>query len=73
LQLNESGGRRNRGQFQDFQQLRNHHAANGTLFEDDEFPAENSSLLFSKRPDRNYEWLRPMEIAENPQFFVEVN
>lgn len=27
--------------------------------------------MFSKRPDRHYEWLRPHEICENPEFFVE--
>ena len=27
--------------------------------------------MFSQRPDRHIEWLRPMEIAEDPQFFVE--
>lgn len=27
--------------------------------------------MFSRRPDRHYEWLRPHEICENPEFFVE--
>lgn len=43
----------------------------GHLFEDPEFPAVDSSLMFSKRPDRRYEWLRPNEICEDPKFFVE--
>uniref|UniRef100_A0A0A1XHT6 Calpain-B n=1 Tax=Zeugodacus cucurbitae TaxID=28588 RepID=A0A0A1XHT6_ZEUCU len=44
---------------------------NGTMFEDPEFPANNDSLMFSRRPDRYIEWLRPHEIADDPQFFVD--
>lgn len=33
--------------------------------------ATDKSLMFSRRPDRRYEWLRPMEICDDPQFFVE--
>lgn len=43
----------------------------GTLFEDSEFRADDSSLTYSRRPDRRIEWKRPMEIADEPQFFVE--
>lgn len=32
----------------------------GLLFEDPDFPAIDSSLYFSKRPDRYIEWRRPM-------------
>ncbi|XP_031840305.1 calpain A isoform X4 [Nomia melanderi] len=70
--LGEKGsGFRPRGAVQDFNTLRRECLTTGTLFEDPEFPAEDSSLFFSKRPDRYIEWKRPMEIADNPQLFVE--
>ncbi|ALC42605.1 CalpA [Drosophila busckii] len=56
---------------QDYETLLNNCLTNGSLFEDPLFPASNESLMFSRRPDRHVEWLRPHEIAENPQFFVE--
>ncbi|XP_035893640.1 calpain-A-like isoform X2 [Anopheles stephensi] len=69
-------GDRNRGQrssadVQDFYQIRQQCLENGTLFEDPEFPATASSLMYSQRPDRHYEWLRPHEICDGPEFFVE--
>ncbi|XP_011333302.2 calpain-A isoform X2 [Ooceraea biroi] len=70
--LGEKGsGFRPRGEVQDFSVLRRECLASGRLFEDPEFPANDSSLYFSRRPDRYIEWKRPMEIADNPQFFVE--
>ncbi|KAF5279505.1 hypothetical protein FQA39_LY05615 [Lamprigera yunnana] len=72
FKLGESGsGIKPRGAIQDFYELRDHHFNSGTLFEDPEFPADDSSLNFSRRPDRRYEWLRPGEIVDNPQLFVE--
>ena len=68
--MGESGSRF-RGDVQDFYQLRDECLRNGALFEDPEFPASASSLMYSSRPDRHYEWLRPMEIADAPEFFVE--
>lgn len=59
------------GDIQDFNTIRSQCLQNGALFEDPEFPAIDSSLQFSSRPDRHVEWLRPMEIADDPQFFVE--
>nr|NP_001286613.1 Calpain-A, isoform D [Drosophila melanogaster]AHN56408.1 Calpain-A, isoform D [Drosophila melanogaster] len=56
---------------QDYETILNSCLASGSLFEDPLFPASNESLQFSRRPDRHIEWLRPHEIAENPQFFVE--
>ncbi|XP_052861504.1 calpain-B-like isoform X3 [Anopheles cruzii] len=64
-------GSRSSADVQDFYQIRHECLESGSLFEDPEFPATASSLLYSKRPDRNYEWLRPHEICENPEFFVE--
>ncbi|KAJ3634898.1 hypothetical protein MTP99_007839 [Tenebrio molitor] len=56
---------------QDFYELRNDCLARGVLFEDSEFPPADSSLFFSHRPDRHFEWKRPGEIVDNPQLFVE--
>uniref|UniRef100_A0A1Y1LE04 Calpain catalytic domain-containing protein n=1 Tax=Photinus pyralis TaxID=7054 RepID=A0A1Y1LE04_PHOPY len=70
--LGESGsGIRARGAVQDFYELRDYHVDNGTLFEDPEFPADSSSLTHNGRTDRHYEWLRPGEIVDDPQLFVE--
>lgn len=72
VQLGERGsGFRPQGSVQDFNTLRRGCLATGSLFEDPEFPPADSSLYFSKRPDRYIEWKRPMEIADNPQLFVE--
>lgn len=56
---------------QDYYQIRQRCLDSGSLFEDPEFEAVDKSLFFSRRPDRHYEWLRPSEICEDPQFFVE--
>lgn len=56
---------------QDYYTLRTQCISNGTLFEDPLFPANNQSLMFSRRPDRYIEWMRPHEIVDDPQFFVE--
>nr|XP_029708148.1 calpain-A-like isoform X9 [Aedes albopictus] len=70
--LGERGsGVRTRTDVQDYYVLRSQCLENGSLFEDPEFQAVSSSLMFSRRPDRHYEWLRPHEICENPEFFVE--
>ncbi|XP_029176499.1 calpain-A isoform X5 [Nylanderia fulva] len=70
--LGEKGsGFRPRGAIQDFNTLRRECLATGRLFEDPEFPANDSSLYFSRRSDRYIEWKRPMEIADNPQLFIE--
>ncbi|CAL7948381.1 unnamed protein product [Xylocopa violacea] len=70
--LGEKGsGFRPRAAVQDFNTLRRECLSTGSLFEDPEFPASDSSLYFSRRPDRYIEWKRPMEIVDNPQLFVE--
>ncbi|KAJ9595245.1 hypothetical protein L9F63_013455 [Diploptera punctata] len=72
FKLGERGsGLRARGQVQDFFKLREQCLEEGTLFEDPEFPAEDSSIFFSKSPPKPFEWRRPMEIADNPQLFVD--
>ncbi|XP_033330567.2 calpain A isoform X9 [Megalopta genalis] len=70
--LGERGsGFRPQGSVQDFNTLRRECLATGSLFEDPEFPPADSSLYFSRKPDRYIEWRRPMEITDNPQLFVE--
>lgn len=72
FQLGEKGsGTRASAHVQDYHTIRNECLSSGILFEDREFPAVDASLMFSKRPDRNIEWLRPMEIANDPEFFIE--
>ncbi|XP_015833872.1 calpain-A isoform X3 [Tribolium castaneum] len=56
---------------QDFYELRDQCLQRGELFEDPEFPPTDSSLFYSHRPDRRFEWRRPGEIVDNPQLFVE--
>lgn len=70
-QLGESGSGTRQAAVQDFYQIRSQCLVSGTLFEDPEFPAVDSSLQFSKRPDRRIEWLRPHEICDEPKLFVE--
>ncbi|CAG9763963.1 unnamed protein product [Ceutorhynchus assimilis] len=67
----KGSGFKSKGEPQDFYTLRDQNLENGTMFEDPEFPADDRSLFFSQRPDRYYEWKRPHEICDNPQFFVE--
>ncbi|XP_075214527.1 calpain-A-like isoform X2 [Lycorma delicatula] len=71
--LGERGsGFRQRGEtVQDFHKLRDECLEKGVLFEDLEFPATDSSLFFSKFPNKPFEWKRPMEICNDPQLFVE--
>ncbi|OXA50959.1 Calpain-A [Folsomia candida] len=58
--------------FQDYEQIRAQCLADGVLFEDPEFPAEESSVFFSSEGRRSFEWLRPHEICSDPpSFFVE--
>ncbi|KAK6622950.1 hypothetical protein RUM43_008802 [Polyplax serrata] len=61
IKLGERGsGIRSRGQVQDFYELRDECLQNGTLFEDPDFPCEDSSIFFSSRPRYRFEWKRPM-------------
>ncbi|XP_076463680.1 LOW QUALITY PROTEIN: calpain-9-like [Babylonia areolata] len=41
------------------------------LFEDPEFLAEDDSIFFSRRPPRRFEWKRPHEICDDPQWISE--
>jgi hypothetical protein len=61
FQLGEKGsGLKARGQVQDFFKIRDQCLEKGTLFEDPEFPAEDTSIFLSKTPPRPFEWKRPM-------------
>ncbi|XP_071523091.1 uncharacterized protein [Panulirus ornatus] len=64
-------GLRPRGQVQDFYSLRQQCMDEGTLFEDPEFPAEDSSIFFSRSPPKPFEWKRPPEITDDPQLFID--
>lgn len=44
---------------QSFEQLRQECAQKGVLFEDPDFPANNSSLFYSERPQIPFVWKRP--------------
>ncbi|XP_061482366.1 calpain-9 isoform X2 [Rhineura floridana] len=42
----------------------------GTLFEDCDFPANDSSLFYSEKPPIPFVWKRPGEIVKDPQFIL---
>ncbi|XP_069668699.1 calpain-B-like isoform X3 [Periplaneta americana] len=66
----QDSGIRTRVEIQNFYELREDCKKRHCLFEDPEFPANSSSLFFSKRATKPYVWKRPQEIVENPQLFV---
>ncbi|CAG0893965.1 unnamed protein product [Cyprideis torosa] len=69
--LGERGsGIRSRGEVQDFEALKQACLSEGTLFEDPEFPAEDTSIFYSRSPPKPFEWRRPSELVDDPQFFV---
>jgi calpain, invertebrate len=67
----EASGLRVQTTVQDFYKIRQQCLESGLLFEDPEFRATNKSLFFSHRPDVQFKWLRPTEICNDPQFFVD--
>lgn len=54
-----SGFRPRAGDIQDFEVLRNQCLQKGALFEDPDFDTIDSSIFYSKSPDKQFEWLRP--------------
>jgi len=54
-----SGFRPKAGEIQDFEVLRDQCVQRGALFEDPDFCPVDSSLFYSKSPDKSFEWLRP--------------
>ncbi|XP_008844008.1 calpain-9 [Nannospalax galili] len=55
---------------QSFEQLRQGCLQSGTLFEDSDFPASNTSLFYSERPQVPFVWKRPGELVQNPEFIL---
>ncbi|KAM4690221.1 calpain-3 [Rhinophrynus dorsalis] len=53
-----------------FEELRKKCLDRNFLFEDREFPANESSLFYSQNFPIKFEWKRPREICENPQFIL---
>ncbi|XP_064089703.1 calpain-B-like isoform X4 [Macrobrachium nipponense] len=70
-------GLRPRGQVQDFASIRQQCIDEGVLFEDPDFPAQDSSIFFSRSPPKPFEWKRPheimalKEITGEPQLFID--
>ncbi|KAM3918036.1 calpain-3 isoform 2-T2 [Leptodactylus fuscus] len=58
------------GKSKTFEQLRDKCLERKVLFEDREFPANDSSLFYSQTFPVKFEWKRPPEICENPQFII---
>jgi calpain len=42
----------------------------GKLFEDPDFPAVDTSVFYTHRPPKPFEWKRPKELVSDPQLFV---
>ncbi|XP_037304775.1 calpain-3b isoform X1 [Pungitius pungitius] len=54
-----------------FLELRDKYVKKKVMFEDPLFPANDSSLFYSHKPSMKFEWKRPSEICENPQFIID--
>ncbi|XP_044025926.1 calpain-3b isoform X2 [Siniperca chuatsi] len=54
-----------------FLELRDKYVKKKVMFEDPLFPANDSSLFYSNKPSMKFEWKRPSEICENPQFIID--
>eukprot|EP00493_Phyllostaurus_siculus_P021420 UN21747 len=53
-----------------YAELKKHCLKEGVLFEDQDFPAVDASLFFSKKPPRPFIWKRPKDIVNDPSLFV---
>ncbi|XP_031417984.1 calpain-9 [Clupea harengus] len=51
-----------------FEEIRQDCLRRKVLFEDPDFPAEDSTLFYSQSVPINFEWKRPKELCENPKF-----
>ncbi|KAM4013709.1 calpain-3 isoform 5-T5 [Anomaloglossus baeobatrachus] len=58
------------GKEKNFEQLRDKYLEKKILFEDRDFPPNDSSLFYSQTYPVKFEWKRPPEICENPQFII---
>ncbi|XP_073466624.1 calpain-3 isoform X1 [Aquarana catesbeiana] len=59
-----------KGRDKTFEELRNKCLDRKVLFQDREFPADKSSLFYSQTFPVEFEWKRPPEICENPEFII---
>lgn len=55
----------------DFYDKRDECLQNGQLYVDPDFPADDSSLFYSRRPPKYVEWKRPGEIVRDPMLILE--
>lgn len=55
---------------QDFEKIRSKYLTAGKLFTDKRFPPTKSSLFYSS-PAPDIQWMRPHELCEDPQMFVD--
>ncbi|XP_078129565.1 calpain-9 [Sander vitreus] len=53
-----------------FEQLRQECLQKGVLFEDPDFPANDSSLFYSQAVPVDVKWKRPKELCQDPKFIV---
>ncbi|XP_077342661.1 calpain-9 [Lithobates pipiens] len=53
-----------------YEQLKQECLQKGTLFEDIDFPAHDSSLFYSEKPNIPFVWKRPKEIVKDPEFIL---
>ncbi|XP_040267557.1 calpain-3 isoform X2 [Bufo bufo] len=58
------------GNEKNFEQLRTKYLEKKVLFEDRDFPANETSLFYSQTFPVKFEWKRPPEICENPEFII---
>ncbi|XP_063803906.1 calpain-3 isoform X4 [Pseudophryne corroboree] len=58
------------GRSKNFEELRNKYLEKKVLFEDRDFPPNDSSLFYSQTFPIKFDWKRPPEICENPQFII---
>uniref|UniRef100_A0A8C5Q953 Calpain-9 n=1 Tax=Leptobrachium leishanense TaxID=445787 RepID=A0A8C5Q953_9ANUR len=53
-----------------YEELRQECLQKGTLFEDVDFPAHDTSLFYSEKPNVPFVWKRPKELVADPQFIL---
>lgn len=51
-----------------YEEIKSQCLSEGRLFEDPDFPAINTSVFFSCAPPQPFEWKRPTELSQAPQF-----
>ncbi|OCT80009.1 hypothetical protein XELAEV_18026825mg [Xenopus laevis] len=53
-----------------YEQLKSECLSKGVLFEDVDFPANDSSLFYSEKPSVPFVWKRPKEMVADPEFIL---